>query len=56
MRMFNDISRFAAAYLAHRARRRTERLLGALPTDIRKDIGWPDSVQGRIKIKPTLQS
>ena len=56
MRMFDDISRFAAAYLAHRTRRRTERLLGALPNDVRKDIGWPDSVQGRIRIKPGLQS
>jgi len=24
------------------SRRRTERLIGRMPEDIRKDIGWPD--------------
>ncbi|GHD10556.1 hypothetical protein ACFOEZ_07130 [Tianweitania populi] len=56
MRMFNDVTRFAAMYLAHRARLRTERMLGALPTDIRKDIGWPDSVHERISFQPPVQN
>jgi hypothetical protein len=29
-------------------RRQTEKMLEALPSDIRKDIGWPTSVQGPV--------
>jgi len=41
MSVFSAISRFAADYSAARSRYHTERMLGALPLEIQKDIGWP---------------
>lgn len=34
-----------AAFGRWRLRRRTERMIEALPMDIRKDIGWPDAAR-----------
>ena len=37
-----SLARFVARRREIRAAARTERILGALPWNIRKDIGWPD--------------
>ncbi|TKB20504.1 MAG: DUF1127 domain-containing protein [Mesorhizobium sp.] len=43
--MFKSLSRIRAAFAQASERRRTTRELNGLPPEIRKDIGWPDSVQ-----------
>jgi len=43
MSILSSIGRFAAEYRAARARSHTERSIRALPAEIRKDIGWPES-------------
>ena len=40
------VARFIGELERRRTYRNTERLIGALPADIRKDIGWPGSAQG----------
>lgn len=40
--VYAAFSGFIARRAAIRAAIRTERVIGALPTHIRKDIGWPD--------------
>lgn len=37
-----SLARFVARHREFRAAARTERVIGALPRHIRKDIGWPD--------------
>jgi hypothetical protein len=37
-----SLTGFIARRRAIRAAIRTERIVGSLPRDIRKDIGWPD--------------
>jgi len=43
MSLFSAIGHLAHEYKAARARYLTERQIGALPFEIRKDIGWPPS-------------
>lgn len=43
MSIISTIGHLAAEYTAARARYLTERQVRALPTEIQKDIGWPDS-------------
>ncbi|CDX27188.1 conserved hypothetical protein [Mesorhizobium sp. ORS 3324] len=43
--MFKSLSRIRAAFTQAVERRRTTRALNELPPEIRKDIGWPESVQ-----------
>jgi hypothetical protein len=38
MQMLHDVRRLAMVYLNALARRQTERAIGALPVDMRKDI------------------
>jgi len=45
--LFKAVSRYAASIRAMREEVRTERVLNALPADIRKDIGWPDAFPER---------
>jgi len=40
--LFHSIANFVARRRAARAAIRTERIVGGLPRQIRKDIGWPD--------------
>lgn len=40
--LFDSFARFVGRYREIRAAARTERIVGALPRNIRKDIGWPD--------------
>ena len=42
MSIYRNLLNFAADWRADRAFARTERLIGALPREIQKDIGWPD--------------
>lgn len=42
MSILSTIARAAGAYRARRRLSRTERMIGALPAEVRKDIGWPD--------------
>ena len=41
------IRRYTANLRALREDIRTERILNALPADVRKDIGWPEIYAGR---------
>lgn len=43
MSILDTFSRFAADYRASRSRYLTERSVRSLPTEIQKDIGWPDA-------------
>ena len=45
--LFASVTGFIARRRRIRAAARTERILGALPHNIRKDIGWPDAYAGR---------
>lgn len=43
MSIFLSIERIANDYAVARARYRTERAIRALPHELQKDIGWPES-------------
>ncbi len=43
MSILSTIGHYAAEYSAARARYLTERQVRSLPTEIQKDIGWPDA-------------
>lgn len=47
MSLFSAISHIARDFNQARVRFVTERRLSALPTEIRKDIGWPADALGR---------
>ena len=47
MSILSNLSRFAADYKAARSRYLTERSIRTLPTEIQKDIGWPDALAER---------
>lgn len=40
--MFKSLNRIRAAFAKASLRRRTTRELNELPTEIQKDIGWPE--------------
>lgn len=42
MSILTVISRLAHTYRDRRRLSRNERMIGALPPEVRKDIGWPD--------------
>ncbi|WP_146770231.1 DUF1127 domain-containing protein [Mesorhizobium hawassense] len=43
--MFKSLNRIRAAFAQASKRRRTTRELNELPTEIKKDIGWPDRAE-----------
>jgi uncharacterized protein YjiS (DUF1127 family) len=43
--MFKSLNRIRAAFAKASKRRRTMRELNELPTEIKKDIGWPQATQ-----------
>jgi hypothetical protein len=45
--VFGIIGRYAANWRALREQIRTERIMNALPPEVRKDIGWPELYAGR---------
>ena len=45
--LFRAIRHYAGKFQTMRDEIRTERFLASLPTDIRRDIGWPDRFSGR---------
>lgn len=45
------VYRWRASYLRHRSRALTQRMINQLPSDIRKDIGWPDGVDERLDLQ-----
>ncbi|WP_157016140.1 hypothetical protein [Mesorhizobium xinjiangense] len=49
MSILSTISHLAVAVRERRSRARTERIIGTLPADIRKDIGWPDTWDRRAR-------
>ena len=42
MSILSAINRLAGSYRDMRRLSRTERMISALPAEVRKDIGWPD--------------
>lgn len=46
MSILSSIGRIATEYSAARTRARTERVLRSLPIELRRDIGWPETVDG----------
>ena len=49
MSIMTSIGRVLHQYSAARSRYLTERSIGALPAEIRKDIGWPDAEPTRAR-------
>ena len=47
MSILSSIGRFATEFSAARARYQTERAIHALPIELQKDIGWPDTYENR---------
>ncbi len=43
MSVLSSIHRLASEYHAARMRYRTERAIRSLPTELQKDIGWPQA-------------
>lgn len=41
MSFFSSLRRFAAEWSEAREMARTERMISGMPTELRKDIGWP---------------
>ena len=46
MSIISSITHLARQYRTARSRYLTERLIGDLPMELRKDIGWPDAGNG----------
>lgn len=46
MSVFTRVNHYVRHYRTALNRRRTERLIGTLPAEIRKDIGWPSHYTG----------
>ncbi len=44
MTLYSTLARFAADWRDARSEARTRRVIGSLPAEIRKDIGWPDAL------------
>ncbi len=55
MSILNSVYHLAAAYRRRQALVRTERQILALPTEIRKDIGWPDPTEERVRFRRSLR-
>lgn len=49
MSIIASIGRVVHSYSQARSRYLTERSIGALPPEIRKDIGWPDAGPSRTR-------
>lgn len=48
---YHSVTALMARRRAIRAALRTERMISALPHDIRKDIGWPDAWVGPERVR-----
>ena len=48
MSIFSELSHLAAEWRTAREEARTRRIIGSLPMEIQKDIGWPDSHSIRV--------
>lgn len=59
MSILSSIGRIATQYSAARTRARTQRVLRSLPIELRKDIGWPETVDEQpswpFKIQATVR-
>lgn len=53
MSLYTSIHRIAANWMEARRMAETERFIGALPREIRKDLGWP-SESGRTSRRSNL--
>lgn len=42
MSIYSALTHFAEEWRAARAEARTYRVIGSLPLEVQKDIGWPD--------------
>lgn len=49
MTILSTIGRLASTYRQHRIAAHTRRMIGALPEEIQKDIGWPEGREFRHK-------
>ena len=47
MSVYSTLSTIATEWRSARDEARTRRIVGSLPIEIQKDIGWPDSNAGR---------
>ena len=48
MSIIGTIGHLAREYRQRREIARTERMIGAMPAELRKDIGWPNSFTAQI--------
>jgi len=56
MSIYSALSHFAAEWRIARAEARTYRIIGSLPREVQKDIGWPDVSQRRSRTHLALGS
>lgn len=47
MSIYSALSHFAEEWRAARAEARTYHIIGSLPREVQKDIGWPDGQRTR---------
>ena len=45
MSIYSALSHYAAEWRAARNEARTYRVIGSLPREVQKDIGWPDAFE-----------
>jgi Tfp pilus assembly protein FimT len=46
MTLYSTLARVAADWRYARSEARTRRIIASLPAEVRKDIGWPDALEG----------
>ncbi len=46
MTLYSTLARVAADWRYARSEARTRRIIASLPVEVRKDIGWPDAIDG----------
>ena len=56
MSVLSSIGRLANRYAAARARQRSERILLSLPSELRKDIGFPEIYETKDRRRATAFS
>ncbi|MBO6902727.1 MAG: hypothetical protein JJ864_15400 [Rhizobiaceae bacterium] len=56
MSIFSPIRSIVTRYGARRRRYVTERIVRGLPSDVQKDIGWPDIADGLARADDRLRA
>lgn len=49
MTLYSTLARVAADWRDARSAAHTRRIIASLPAEVRKDIGWPDAIDGEYR-------